>query len=113
MPRNSVTGESQFHGLSDQSAAAVATGASGTIATANLDISRVSPAAARTACILQAGTSLGQRVTVVNEAAAGSGFSITFDVVGTSLVADGVTSVIAATNARTFVWTGASWFPCK
>lgn len=112
MPANSVTGEHiQTGGGTDQTATAVDPGASGTIATAGVDVARVNPAAARAACILQKGVYPGQRCTVVNEAAAGSGFSITFDVVANSFVANGVTSVIAATNARRFVWTGTSWYP--
>jgi hypothetical protein len=111
MPRNSNTHEASYLGVPDTSLTALDPGASGTIATNGLDVVRVNPAAARAACILQKGTFLGQEVTVVNEAAAASGFSITFDVVANSFVSNGVTSVIAAANARCFAWTGVSWYP--
>src|ERR1700736_1001290 len=51
-----------------QSATAPDPGANGTIATANIGVSRVSPAAARGGIILAAGTIPGQLVLVVNEA---------------------------------------------
>lgn len=87
--------------------------ASGTIATAGLETSRVAPSAARAAIILAVGTYPGQRVTVINESAAAN--TVTFDVVANSHVADGVSSVIAGLNARTFVWDSiaGTWFPCK
>lgn len=81
---------------------AVATGAAGTIATAGITVSKVNPAAARTGCILAAGTIDGQIVIVVNVATAAN--SITFDVAGTSNVADGTSSVIAGKTAQAFVW---------
>lgn len=83
-----------------QSATAVVTATSGTIATAATVVSRVAPAAAITAVVLASGTFLGQVVTVVNEAA----FSITFAASGTSHVADGVSDVIPALTARMFTW---------
>lgn len=87
---------------------------SGTILT-QTDVVRVLPTAAVTALILQkpTNTSLPRDVVIVNEAAAGSGFSLTFDVAANSFVANGVTSVIAATNARRFTWDPGTqtWFP--
>jgi hypothetical protein len=91
------------------SATAPDPGAAGTINT-GVGVARVSPAAARTACILQAGTMSGQMVWVINEAVAAN--SITFDVAGTSNVADGTSDVIAGKTARCFVWDGSVnlWF---
>ena len=74
----------------------------GTIATAGLGVSRVTPAAAVTAIVLQRGTINGQRVTVTNEGLAAS--TITFDVAANSNVADGVTSVIPGLRSSTFTW---------
>lgn len=85
-----------------QSATAPVTGANGTIATAGLGVSRVAPSAARAGIILQVGTAAGQTVTVVNESAAAN--TLTFDVAGTSHVADGVSDIIAGLTARSFVW---------
>lgn len=84
------------------SATAVATATSGTIATAALDVSRVSPVAAITGVILAAGTASGQNVTVINEATGAN--SVTFAVAGTSNVANGTSTVIAGLTAATFVW---------
>ncbi len=84
-----------------QSATAPDPGANGTIAT-GVGVSRVSPAAARTGCILSPGTMAGQEVWVVNEATAAN--SITFAASGTSNVADGTSDVIAGLTARKFVW---------
>ncbi|HLI05205.1 MAG TPA: hypothetical protein VKV40_01400 [Ktedonobacteraceae bacterium] len=88
-------------------------GANGTIATAALVVSRVNPAAARTGCILQAGTQSGQIVWVVNEAASAN--SITFAASGTSNVADGTADAIVGLSARLFVWDGSTslWYPVK
>lgn len=85
-----------------QSATAPDPGANGTINTAGVGIARVSPAAARTGCILQAGTTPGQECWVVNEAIAAN--SITFAASGTSNVADGTSDVLAGLVARKFVW---------
>ena len=94
-----------------QSATAPSIGNGGTITTAGLSVSRVTTAGAVTSVILQAGTASGQEVTVINE----SGNSITMATAGTSNVADGVSDVIAANNARTFVFdTGTNlWYPMK
>lgn len=82
------------------SSSAPATASSGTIATAGLGVSRVSPAGAITGVILQAGTTTGQMCTVINESAN----SITMAAAGTSNVADGVSCVIAANRAMWFCW---------
>lgn len=98
-----------------QSATAVATGAADTIATAGLGVSRVSPAAARTGIILQAGTYPGQIVVVVNEATAAN--SLTFNTApATANVADSATqAAIAGLSARAFVWDSvtALWYQLK
>lgn len=85
-----------------QSATAVATGAAGTIATSGIGVSRVSPATARTGCIMAAGTIPGQLCLVVNEASVAN--SIQFDVSGTSNVADGINCIIPGLSSKLFVW---------
>jgi hypothetical protein len=92
----------QADGQSPATGAAVATGNGGLIATANLTVSRVSPAGAITAVVLQAGTRPGQRCTVINEAIAAN--TITFAAAGTSNVADGTSDQIAGLISREFVW---------
>jgi hypothetical protein len=94
-----------------QSSTQVSLSSSGTIATANLGVSRVTTSGAVTGVILASGTVAGQIVIVVNASAN----SITFAAAGTSHVADGTSSVIAANSARLFVWnsTGSLWYPCK
>jgi hypothetical protein len=92
-----------------QSASAASLASSGTIAVPGLSISRVTTSAAVTGVILASGTVNGQIVTVINESAN----SITFAASGTSHVADGTSDVIAATSARSFVWNGSLWYPCK
>jgi hypothetical protein len=78
---------------------------SGTIAITS-PVSLVAPTVAVTGVILTAGTVVGQTETVINN----SGFTITFAAVATSHVADGVSDVIALNTARTYVWSGTSWF---
>jgi hypothetical protein len=97
-----------FAGAPIQSATAPALATGGTITTAGVNSARVAPTGAVTGVILQAGTIAGQEVTVVNESA----FSITFAVVGTSNVADGVSAVIAANRAMYFKWNSvtAKWY---
>jgi hypothetical protein len=85
-----------------QSATAVATGAAGTIATAGIGVSRINPAAARTLCVMQAGTIPGQLCLVVNEAAFAN--SVQMDVAATSNVASGGNCVIPGQSSRLFVW---------
>jgi hypothetical protein len=92
-----------------QSASAASLTTGGSIATANISISRVTTSGAVTGVILASGTVSGQIVTVVNESAN----SITFAVSGTSHVADGTSDIIAANTARSFVWTGSLWYACK
>lgn len=81
--------------------AAQALATSGTIATAGLSISRISLAANATAVVLQAGTVDGQVVIVENDS---SSHTATFDVAGTSHVADGTSDVIAALTCLAYVW---------
>jgi len=75
-------------------------GAAGTITTANVGIARVTPASARTGCILQAGTVNGQQVILINNGTV----SITFAAAATSHVALGTSAVLAANGKLTFVW---------
>ena len=77
----------------------------GTIAS-DYGINRVAPAGDITGAILAAGVQVGQICTVRNESA----FTITFDVAGTSLVADGATSAIPALCGRRFTWSGTLWY---
>jgi hypothetical protein len=87
---------------------AIANGA--TIQTAGVGVARVNTGGAVTAVILQAGSMPGQFVTVVNEAAAAN--TVTFDVAGTSFVADGAGTALAGLTARSFVWDSVAsrWF---
>src|SRR6266581_3300883 len=73
----------------------------GTITTSGVGIARVTPAADRTGIILQAGTVAGQSCWIINEATTAAS-SITFDVSGTSGVADGISNVIYGNQARHF-----------
>lgn len=86
-----------------QSATAPDPGAAGTIATAGIVIARVSPASARTGVILQAGTQPGQVCLVINEGTLGFN-GITFDVSGTSHVANGTNEVILGGAQKLFAW---------
>lgn len=89
-----------------QSATAPDPGGGGTVATAGVSVARVNPAAARTLCILAPGTTFGQEVWVSNEAANGSGFSISWAAQATSNIGGeaGATFVLAAKGAQKFVW---------
>lgn len=80
-------------------------GANGTITTSGVDIALVTPAAARTGIILQAGTFNGQEVTVINQSAANS---LTAAASGTSNIADGTSDVIAALKAAVYRWIAGS-----
>ena len=71
-----------------------------TIVTAGRSVLRVTETANITGLVLGAGVYGGQLFTLVNESA----FTITFAASGTSHVADGVSDIIPATAARTFVW---------
>ena len=107
---NGITGNI---GVEIQSSTAPAVGTGGTIATAGVSAARVSPTGAVTGVILAVGTTGGQMIHVINEAVAAN--TITFAAAGTSNVADGVSSVIAGLNARSFVWDSGTnlWYPCK
>lgn len=87
-----------------QSVTSVPLATGGGIVTAGIGVTRVNPAAAATAVTMQAGTAIGQRITVVNEAVAAN--TITMDVVANSNVADGATTVIPGLRASSFVWAG-------
>jgi hypothetical protein len=80
--------------------AAQALATSGTIATTGMTISRVNPASASTAVVLQAGTQDGQVCIVENDSAN----LVTFDVVANSHVADGASDSIAANTSGIFCW---------
>src|SRR5579863_4304413 len=87
-----------------QSSTAVALASSGTIATAGITVSRVSPASAITGIILAAGTEPGQICIVVNEAVAAN--SLTFNTTpATANVADSATAApLYGLQARLFTW---------
>jgi len=106
---NSITGNL---GVEIQSAAANAVATGETIVTEGVSAARVAPAGAVTGVILAAGTTGGQMCQIVNQSAAGN--TVTFAVAATSNVANGVTSVIAGLNARSFVWNSSTslWYPC-
>jgi hypothetical protein len=113
---NPVTSPTSGAWIADiESATAVGIVNGNTIITNALTTSRVNPGAAVTGIILQQGGYQGQEIVVINEAASGSGFNVTFAASGTSHVADGVTDVIAPVNARKFKWDVAAglWYPCK
>ena len=94
-----------------QSATAPDPGAGGTVTTASIGEARVSPAASRTGCILQAGTIPGQEVWVVNES---SSFTISWATQATSHIAGeaGGTFVLAALHGQYFKWDSSNsvWF---
>lgn len=83
--------------------------ANGTIATAGLAVSRVTPGATCTGVILAAGTQDGQVVIVENDHASNTA---TFALAGTSHVANGTGEVIAALTATAYVWNASQglWF---
>lgn len=87
-----------------QSATAPALASSGTITTSGVGIARVAPTGAVTGIILQAGTTAGQEVFVLNEAAAAN--TITFNTTpATSNVANSATATaIAGGTGRLFKW---------
>lgn len=88
-------------------------GAAGTINTAGVGRARVTPAAARTGIILQAGTFDGQEVIVVNEGAAANTLTLN-TTPATSNVADSATeTAIAGLTARKYVWTDGAWYPFR
>ena len=91
-----------------QSTSAAVTATAGTITTSGVGVARVAPTGAITGVILQAGTLPGQECIVINESA----FSVTFDVAGTSHVADGVSAVIVANRSMNFRWDGGTslWY---
>ena len=70
------------------------------IANLGLGIARVTETAAVTGIILAVGQFDGQHFIVENQ----GGFTVTFDVSGTSHVAAGTSAVIAANTSRLFVW---------
>ena len=85
-------------------------GANGTIATANLGVSRVTPTAARSGIILATGTQPGQLIVVQNEGSQGN--SLTFAASGTSNVSDGANDIILGGQSGLFEWNSAQnlWF---
>ncbi|HVT97047.1 MAG TPA: hypothetical protein VHE33_06035 [Acidobacteriaceae bacterium] len=101
--------------VSAMSATSPDPGAGGTIATAGVGVALVTPAAARTGIILQAGTVNGQEVWVVNQGAAAN--TLTFHTTpATSNVADSATEpAIAGLKARKYVWVSAVslWYPAQ
>jgi hypothetical protein len=100
-----------FQGAVSSAAAALAT--SGTVTTSGVRAARLNPGSAVTACVLGSGTTTGQEVWVVNEAAISN--SVTFAASGSSFVADGVSDVIPGLSAKLYVWDNAqsAWFPAS
>ena len=81
-------------------------GANGTIATANVGRTLVTPAAARTGIILAAGTIDGQELWVINQGAAANTLTLN-TTPATANVADSATeAAIAGLTARKYVWVG-------
>lgn len=87
-----------------QSSSAAAIATSGTATTSGVGVCRLSPSAAVTGCILQAGTRAGQQVWVVNEATSAN--SVSWATQATSHIAgeSGGTFVLAGGKAQQFVW---------
>lgn len=90
------------------SASAASLASAGTIST-TATWSPVAPTAPVTGVILQAGAFDGQIAVVLND----SGFSVTFDAPGTSLVAGGTSETIPAASARVYAWSVLTslWYP--
>jgi Pectate lyase superfamily protein len=80
-----------------------------TLTISNVGVIRVNPGADVTGIIIPIGAFAGQTIIVVNE----SSHSVTFASSGTSHVADGVSDVIAANTAKSFVWDSSTslWYP--
>lgn len=97
----------QNGGIQTATAQALSTG--DTIVTSGppqVDVARVSPAAAVTGVILAPGLVPGQNVWLVNEAAIGN--SVQMATAATSNVADGANCVIPGGRAKLFVWDSAA-----
>lgn len=94
-----------------QSSSAASLSSNGTITTSGVGVARVTTSGNVTGVILQSGTLPGQEVTVINE----SSNSITMATASTSHAADGTGDIIAANNARRYVWNSGTslWYPCK
>lgn len=86
-----------------ESATAPAIASSGTITTSGVKTARVAPTAAVTAIVLQAGTSPGEEVWVVNESTT-TGNSLTMAASGTSNCAGDVNEIIPGGQGRLYVW---------
>jgi Fe2+ transport system protein FeoA len=80
---------------------------SGTVST-SFGVSRVTPGSAVTSCVLAAGTIIGQKVTVINEATGAN--TINFAASASSFVADGATTAIAGLRCAEYTWDGTNWF---
>lgn len=91
------------------SATAPALATSGTITTAGVGVSRVTPGSAVTSCVLAAGTVIGQKITVINASTTGAN-TIAFAASGTSNVADGNTTVISGLRCAEYTWDGILWY---
>ena len=93
-----------------QSGSAATIASAGTITTSGIGLARVTTAGNVTGVILQAGVAPGQELTVVNESAN----TLTMAASGTSNVADGVSDVISAISARSYIWDGGTslWYKC-
>lgn len=80
----------------------------GATITPTAPVYRLSNGGAVTGILMAAGTYPGQRVTLINTTAN----SITFAAVGTSLVADGTSAVLAANTSMTLTYdsVGAKWY---
>jgi hypothetical protein len=91
-----------------KSSTAPAIANNGTITTLGVGMARVAPTGNVTGIILQAGSSDGQVVLVVNQSA----FTVTFDVSGTSQVASGTAAMIAAQTNSKFIYDTATslWY---
>ncbi|HEY4033979.1 MAG TPA: hypothetical protein VGL94_08475 [Ktedonobacteraceae bacterium] len=94
------------------SATAPAIASSGTIATAGIGTSQVTPAAAVTACVLAPGIYQGQECTVANVSTTGAN-TITMAASATSNIADGTNTVISGLTCAKFKYVGSLWYHMK
>jgi hypothetical protein len=91
------------------SATAPALSTNGTVTTAGIGTSQVTPGSAVSSIVLAAGIMPGQICTVVNESTTAAN-SITFAASSTSNIANGTNTVISGLTCATFRWANSLWY---
>jgi len=81
---------------------------SGTVSTAGLGVTRVTPGSAVTSCVLAQGSYIGQQIVVVNASTTGAN-TINFAASASSFVADGGTTAISGLRCALYIWDGTNW----